>query len=99
MSMNFKDICPCFDLIPVSLRSSDCNLSEEDLLVLELLRWFKGEFFSWVDCLPCNHCGGPTQSSGPLAPSTEDLRWGAQRVENHHCQACNHSTRFPRWVQ
>lgn len=75
----------------------DCNLSEEDLLVLELLRWFKGEFFSWVDCLPCNHCGGPTQSSGPLAPSTEDLRWGAQRVENHHCQACNHSTRFPRY--
>uniref|UniRef100_A0A8C7FC31 Peptide-N(4)-(N-acetyl-beta-glucosaminyl)asparagine amidase n=1 Tax=Oncorhynchus kisutch TaxID=8019 RepID=A0A8C7FC31_ONCKI len=75
----------------------DCNLSEEDLLVLELLRWFKGDFFSWVDCLPCNHCGGPTQSSGPLAPSTEDLRWGAQRVENHHCQACNHSTRFPRY--
>ncbi|XP_038828062.1 peptide-N(4)-(N-acetyl-beta-glucosaminyl)asparagine amidase [Salvelinus namaycush] len=75
----------------------DCNLSEEDLLVLELLRWFKGEFFSWVDCLPCNHCGGPTQSSGPLAPSTDDLRWGAQRVENHHCQACNHSTRFPRY--
>ncbi|XP_021415900.2 peptide-N(4)-(N-acetyl-beta-glucosaminyl)asparagine amidase [Oncorhynchus mykiss] len=75
----------------------DCNLSEEDLLVLELLRWFKGDFFSWVDCLPCNHCGGPTQSSGPLAPSTEDLRWGAQRVENHHCQACNQSTRFPRY--
>uniref|UniRef100_A0A4W5PPQ6 Peptide-N(4)-(N-acetyl-beta-glucosaminyl)asparagine amidase n=1 Tax=Hucho hucho TaxID=62062 RepID=A0A4W5PPQ6_9TELE len=75
----------------------DCNLSEEDLLVLELLRWFKGKFFSWVDCLPCNHCGGPTQSSGPLAPSTEDLRWGAQRVENHHCQACNQSTRFPRY--
>ncbi|KAK6323927.1 hypothetical protein J4Q44_G00062660 [Coregonus suidteri] len=75
----------------------DCNLSEEDLLVLALLRWFKEEFFSWVDCLPCSHCGGPTQSSGPLAPSTEDLRWGAQRVENHHCQACNHSTRFPRY--
>uniref|UniRef100_A0A6Q2ZNF4 Peptide-N(4)-(N-acetyl-beta-glucosaminyl)asparagine amidase n=1 Tax=Esox lucius TaxID=8010 RepID=A0A6Q2ZNF4_ESOLU len=75
----------------------DCNLCEGDLLVLELLRWFKEDFFSWVDCLPCSRCGGRTQSAGSLDPSTEDLRWGAQRVENHHCQACNHPTRFPRY--
>ncbi|KAJ7991465.1 hypothetical protein DPEC_G00284140 [Dallia pectoralis] len=75
----------------------DCNLSEQDLLVLELLRWFKNDFFSWVDCLPCCRCGGQTRSSGSLTPSTEDLRWGAGRVENHYCQACNHSTRFPRY--
>ncbi|KAL0962145.1 hypothetical protein UPYG_G00336290 [Umbra pygmaea] len=75
----------------------ECNLSEEDLLLLELLHWFKKDFFSWVDSLPCSRCGGPTQSSGSLSPSTEDLRWGAQRIENHHCHACNHSTRFPRY--
>ncbi|MFT7811400.1 peptide-N(4)-(N-acetyl-beta-glucosaminyl)asparagine amidase isoform X1 [Arapaima gigas] len=75
----------------------ECNLSEEDFLVLELLRWFKEEFFSWVNCLPCSNCGGETQSSGSLTPSADDLRWDAHRVENHHCQICQLSTRFPRY--
>uniref|UniRef100_A0A4W6FQJ5 Peptide-N(4)-(N-acetyl-beta-glucosaminyl)asparagine amidase n=1 Tax=Lates calcarifer TaxID=8187 RepID=A0A4W6FQJ5_LATCA len=69
----------------------------EDFLVLELLRWFKQDFFSWVDCLPCSSCGGSTQNAGSLSPSTDDLRWGAQRVENHYCQGCRLSTRFPRY--
>ncbi|KAJ0055123.1 hypothetical protein NL108_009880, partial [Boleophthalmus pectinirostris] len=75
----------------------DCKLSQEDFVVLELLRWFKQDFFSWVDCLPCSRCGGQTRNSGSLSPSTEDLRWGAQRVENHFCQTCQLSNRFPRY--
>lgn len=76
----------------------ECKLGEEDFLVLELLRWFKHDFFSWVDCLPCNSCGGPTQNSGSLSPAIDDLRWGAERVENHYCQSCQLCTRFPRFV-
>lgn len=75
-----------------------CKLRADDFLVLELLRWFKQDFFSWVDCLPCSRCGGPTQNAGSLTPSTDDLRWGAQRVEKHFCQGCQLSTRFPRCV-
>ncbi|GAA6226748.1 peptide-N(4)-(N-acetyl-beta-glucosaminyl) asparagine amidase-like [Lates japonicus] len=75
----------------------ECKLGIEDFLVLELLRWFKQDFFSWVDCLPCSSCGGSTQNAGSLSPSTDDLRWGAQRVENHYCQGCRLSTRFPRY--
>nr|XP_020476497.1 peptide-N(4)-(N-acetyl-beta-glucosaminyl)asparagine amidase [Monopterus albus] len=75
----------------------ECKLGIEDFLVLELLQWFKQDFFSWVDCCPCSRCGGPTQNAGSLSPSTDDLRWGAQRVENHYCQGCKHSTRFPRY--
>ncbi|KAJ8267369.1 hypothetical protein COCON_G00125410 [Conger conger] len=45
-----------------------CGLSEQDMLLLELLGWFKGQFFSWVNCLPCVRCGGPTQSRGGLPP-------------------------------
>ncbi|XP_036411446.1 peptide-N(4)-(N-acetyl-beta-glucosaminyl)asparagine amidase [Megalops cyprinoides] len=74
-----------------------CNLVEQDLLLLELLAWFKGEFFSWVDCLACSRCGGSTQSSGNLSPSADDLRWDASRVENHYCSACQLTTRFPRY--
>lgn len=76
----------------------DCHLAIEDFLVLELLRWFKQDFFSWVDCLPCGRCGGPTKNSSSLSPTTDDVRWGAQRVENHYCQSCGFSTRFPRSV-
>lgn len=80
-------VCPC----------PECSLSEEDMLVLELLQWFKGHFFSWVDSLPCSRCGGKTQSAGSLPPSEDDLRWDAGRVENHFCNACQLSTRFPRY--
>lgn len=76
----------------------ECKLGIEDFLVLELLRWFKQDFFTWVDSLPCSRCGGVTQNSSSLSPSTDDLRWGAQRVENHYCNQCNLSTRFPRFV-
>ncbi|XP_058475523.1 peptide-N(4)-(N-acetyl-beta-glucosaminyl)asparagine amidase [Solea solea] len=75
----------------------DCKLGLDDLLVLELLRWFKQDFFSWVDSLPCSHCGGSTQTASSLSPSVDDLRWGAQRVENHYCHSCSLSTRFPRY--
>ncbi|XP_062385128.1 peptide-N(4)-(N-acetyl-beta-glucosaminyl)asparagine amidase [Sardina pilchardus] len=76
---------------------SECSLREEDLLVLELLQWFKGEFFSWVDSLACSRCGGKTQSAGSLPPSEDDLRWDGGRVENHFCKVCQLSTRFPRY--
>ncbi|XP_035038415.2 peptide-N(4)-(N-acetyl-beta-glucosaminyl)asparagine amidase [Hippoglossus stenolepis] len=75
----------------------DCKLGIEDFLVLELLRWFKQDFFSWVNSLPCSRCGGPTENASSLSPSTDDVRWGAQRVENHYCQLCRLSTRFPRY--
>ncbi|TRY74150.1 hypothetical protein DNTS_004221 [Danionella cerebrum] len=74
-----------------------CCLDEEDMLVLELLQWFKFDFFSWVDNLPCTRCGGATQPSGSLTPSHDELRWDAGRIENHYCHTCQLSTRFPRY--
>lgn len=32
----------------------------QDILILELLEWFKEEFFSWVDSPECTYCGGKT---------------------------------------
>lgn len=76
---------------------AECSLHEDDLLVLELLHWFKTEFFSWVDSLPCTRCGAKTQAAGSLPPSEDDLRWDAGRVEKHFCQTCQLSARFPRY--
>ncbi|CAL8297315.1 unnamed protein product [Lota lota] len=75
----------------------ECVLGKDDFLVMELLRWFKKEFFSWVNCLPCQQCGGETKTSGSLNPTAEDTRWGAERVESHYCQTCHVTTRFPRY--
>ncbi|EGD83085.1 hypothetical protein PTSG_03725 [Salpingoeca rosetta] len=71
--------------------------SAEDRLLLELLRWFKKEFFTWVDTLPCEYCGGKTKVAGMTAPLGDEARWQAGRVEVHQCKSCGRSTRFPRY--
>ena len=52
-----------------------------DILLLELLRWFKEEFFSWVDSPKCEIEGGSTTSKGMLIPTHEEQSDGAGRVE------------------
>ncbi|XP_069504870.1 peptide-N(4)-(N-acetyl-beta-glucosaminyl)asparagine amidase isoform X2 [Ambystoma mexicanum] len=75
----------------------DTKADERDFLLMELLNWFKNEFFQWVNSLPCRQCGGQTQTREGLTPSAEDLKWGANRVENHYCETCKLSNRFPRY--
>ncbi|XP_062970152.1 peptide-N(4)-(N-acetyl-beta-glucosaminyl)asparagine amidase isoform X2 [Cynocephalus volans] len=74
------------------------NLRDEDFLLLELLHWFKKEFFHWVDKISCSKCGGQTRSRGKLLlPDDDELKWGANNVEDHYCDACQISNRFPRY--
>uniref|UniRef100_A0A8D1CTT7 Peptide-N(4)-(N-acetyl-beta-glucosaminyl)asparagine amidase n=2 Tax=Sus scrofa TaxID=9823 RepID=A0A8D1CTT7_PIG len=74
------------------------HLNEEDFLLLELLHWFKEEFFHWVNDMACSKCGGQTKSRGTsLFPSDDERKWGADRVEDHYCDACQLSNRFPRY--
>jgi len=71
-----------------------------EALLRAVLRWFKKEFFAWVDTLPCPTCGGPTaHAPGGGAPTEEDMRHGARRVEIHACtaDACEGAARFPRY--
>ncbi|XP_027727944.1 peptide-N(4)-(N-acetyl-beta-glucosaminyl)asparagine amidase isoform X2 [Vombatus ursinus] len=75
----------------------DANVNEEDFLLLELLQWFKEEFFQWVNHLPCAQCGGETISRGELSPDDDERRWRASRVEEHFCSSCHVSHRFPRY--
>ncbi|XP_015263723.1 PREDICTED: peptide-N(4)-(N-acetyl-beta-glucosaminyl)asparagine amidase isoform X1 [Gekko japonicus] len=72
-------------------------VNEQDFLLLELLNWFKCDFFQWVNNLPCSKCEGQTESKDNLTPSEDDLRWDASRVENHFCNQCQLSNRFPRY--
>ena len=78
-------------------------LSEDDfpdLQVQELMKWFKGSFFKWVDQAPCKYCGNEkTQavSNPSLArPTKDEAAGGASRVELYRCPLCTRITRFPR---
>uniref|UniRef100_A0A2K5ZV33 Peptide-N(4)-(N-acetyl-beta-glucosaminyl)asparagine amidase n=1 Tax=Mandrillus leucophaeus TaxID=9568 RepID=A0A2K5ZV33_MANLE len=74
------------------------NVSDEDFLLLELLHWFKEEFFHWVNNILCSKCGGQTRSRDrSLLPNDDELKWGAKKVEDHYCDACQFSNRFPRY--
>ncbi|NXY78397.1 NGLY1 amidase, partial [Glareola pratincola] len=74
------------------------HVNEEDFLLLELLDWFKSDFFHWVNSLPCSRCGGQTEpKSDYLLPTDDDLKWNASRVENHYCKQCQFCNRFPRY--
>ncbi|ELU02854.1 hypothetical protein CAPTEDRAFT_133674 [Capitella teleta] len=68
-----------------------------DLLLLELLAWFKKEFFQWVNSPACESCGASTTASGMGHPTQAELLYGAGRVELYVCSSCRRETRFPRY--
>lgn len=41
----------------------DPDISIQDMMILELLQWFKVDFFVWVDSPPCEFCGESTKFS------------------------------------
>eukprot|EP01116_Phalansterium_solitarium_P017534 TRINITY_DN4347_c0_g1_i2.p1 TRINITY_DN4347_c0_g1~~TRINITY_DN4347_c0_g1_i2.p1 ORF type:complete len:454 (+),score=131.93 TRINITY_DN4347_c0_g1_i2:185-1546(+) len=70
--------------------------SERDELMVQLLRWFKQEFFRWVNAPPCDRCNGATTSIGMGQPTPDEAVYQAGRVEVYSCGACGAVTRFPR---
>ncbi|KGL74389.1 Peptide-N(4)-(N-acetyl-beta-glucosaminyl)asparagine amidase, partial [Tinamus guttatus] len=84
-------------LAQATILDKGAHVNEEDFLLLELLSWFKNDFFHWVNELPCSRCGGQTEPKDNVAASEDDLRWNASRVENHYCNQCQFSNRFPRY--
>ena len=51
----------------------------EELILMELLSWFKNSFFSWVDSPECSSCGGTTVFVGHGFSSANEGE--AERVE------------------
>lgn len=78
-------------------QGGDGGVDERDCLVLELLNWFKGTFFKWVDKPSCPSCGSLTFAVGVVPPTPEEMLWGAGNVESYKCLNCGKVTRFPRY--
>lgn len=78
------------------------EINYTDELVKELLKWFKDEFFTWVNKLPCTQCGNQDQGSihslGATKSYTKDHFDGnANVIERYRCGKCQNQYEFPRY--
>ncbi|ODQ47244.1 hypothetical protein PICMEDRAFT_15226 [Pichia membranifaciens NRRL Y-2026] len=78
------------------------SFSYIDQLVIELLKWFKEEFFVWVNKLGCSHCGNEDQNqirhmAGCRPYKEEHYRGKASVIERYQCLKCQKIYEFPRY--
>ncbi|CAF4698448.1 unnamed protein product, partial [Rotaria sp. Silwood2] len=82
----------------ISNRINQTDIDKRDLLLLELLKWFKEEFFSWFDRPNCDRCQKLMNFFQYVQPTREEREQGdAHKVELYKCSTCSSQYRFPRF--
>lgn len=91
----------CLSRVPLSALRAEASSSltpcPDESLTRALLRWFRADFFTWVDALPCSSCGGEGRLVGRVEPNMDERRFRASVVELHACGKCGSEVRFGRF--
>ncbi|CCD25082.1 peptide-N4-(N-acetyl-beta-glucosaminyl)asparagine amidase NDAI_0E02650 [Naumovozyma dairenensis CBS 421] len=74
-------------------------LEYSDVLVKELLRYFKNDFFTWCDKPKCRKCHDSSKQifDSIQGATREESLYGCGAVEVFKCSECNELARFPRY--
>ncbi|CAG2119977.1 unnamed protein product, partial [Medioppia subpectinata] len=82
-----------------TLKSGDQDIGTDskDILLVDLIHWFKNEFFEWFDSAVCDKCHKKTKSVRNVSPIGEEVKWNAMTVELYECEDCGQHYRFPRY--
>lgn len=72
---------------------------EADYLMHATLRWYRADFFKWVNHPRCPRCHSTPEQIGHTPPTPEEISWGAAGVELYRCaqEGCRSYVRFPRY--
>ncbi|KAI3320664.1 hypothetical protein HD806DRAFT_524673 [Xylariaceae sp. AK1471] len=95
-----EDEANTFVAIAMSTEAPHPDWGYQDCVVRALMRWFKNDYFTWVNNPLCDFCLHPTMSRGVTGPNQEERVFSALRVELYQCTAagCSRFTRFPRYA-
>lgn len=93
---------PVYDRVRQEELKNPQTFDHIDQLVKELLKWFKEDFFKWVNKLDCNKCGNSNQDKiqgiTPVKPyKSEHYSGKASIVERYQCLDCKSINEFPRY--
>jgi len=76
--------------------STNPALSYDDFVVLELLRYFKHDFFKWVNSPSCQCGSSEVVNSGIKRPDPSNNPDEISIIEVYRCQKCNQYVEFAR---
>lgn len=82
-----------------SKHENESKLKYEDFIVLEVLNYFKHDFFKWVNKPECPQCNQnsdnmiPIGASGPPSNNPDEI----SNIENYKCKSCGIAVDFLRY--
>lgn len=81
----------------ILVKQADCDVSQEDYVLIRVLEYFRNELFKWFDKYKCDRCETICDTMKRVSPTNEESKWICSLVELYQCASCGKFYRFPRY--